>query len=163
MPRLKLNESTCSVARSLDLIGDRWSLLIIREAFFGTHRFGDFQKHLGVSRNVLTDRLARLVRAGVLEQQPLHRQTVRNGYRLGAAGRDLVPVLIALLQWGDRWLQSADSVPVRIVDRKSGREVAPVVVRSQSGRALAAHDMDWLPGPGAGHPSIAPLVAAYEL
>ena len=161
MPRLKSNTSMCSVARSLDLIGERWTLLIIREVFFGTRRFDDFQSHLGISRNVLADRLAKLVRAGILAQAPLHEQTLRNGYVLTEAGYDLVPTLVALLQWGDRWMQTPDTVPVRIVERKTGRPIAPVTVHSETGKPLALEDLGWLPGPGANHPSIAPLVKAY--
>ena len=161
MPRLKSNTSMCSVARSLELIGERWTLLIIREAFFGTRRFDDFQANLGISRNVLAERLAKLVRAGILVQTPLHEQTLRNGYALTQAGYDLVPALVALLQWGDRWMQTPETVPVYIVERKTGRAIAPVTVRSETGKPLALKDLGWLPGPGAHHPSIAPLVKAY--
>ena len=161
MPRLKSNTSMCSVARSLELLGERWTLLIVREAFFGTRRFDDFQAHLGISRNVLAERLAKLVHAGILAQVPLREQALRNGYVLTQAGYDLVPTLVALLQWGDRWMQTPDTVPVRIVDRKTGRPIAPVTVRSETGKPLALKDLGWLPGPGADHPSIAPLVRAY--
>ncbi len=161
MPRLKPNDSMCSVARSLELLGERWTLLIIREAFFGTRRFDDFHAHLGISRNVLAERLAKLVRAGILAQAPLHEQGLRNGYRLTPAGYDLVPTLVALLQWGDRWLQTPETVPVHIVERKTGRPVAPVTVRSETGKVLALKDLGWLPGPGASHPSVAALVRAY--
>lgn len=161
MPRLASNTSMCSVARSLELLGERWTLLIIREAFFGTRRFDDFQAHLGISRNVLAARLAKLVRAGILAHVPLHEHALRNGYVLTAAGYDLVPTLVSLLQWGDRWMHTPETVPVCIVERKTGRPIAPMIVRSETGKSLALEELGWLPGPGANHPSIAPLVKAY--
>ena len=87
---------------------------------------------------------------------------LRKVYRLTEKGHGLLPVLIALLQWGDRWLQSPDSIPMRVVDRATGRVITDMRPRSQSGEELALRDMDWIPGPGAAHPRIAPLVAAYE-
>jgi DNA-binding HxlR family transcriptional regulator len=162
MPRLKTNESMCSAARSLELLGDRWALLLIRELMFGTHRFDDFASHLGIARNVLSDRLSRLTAAGILVQQPLRDDALRQGYYLTEMGEGLLPVLVALMQWGDRWLQTPDTVPLRVIERASGAELAPIRLRSASGVDLTHRDLDWTPGPGAGHPSIAPLAAAYE-
>lgn len=162
MPRLKANDSMCSAARSLELLGDRWALLLIREVMFGTHRFDDFARHLGVARNVLAQKLARLVAAGVLVQQPLRNDALRQGYYLTDMGEGLLPVLVALLQWGDRWLQTPQTVPLRVIERGTGAELAPILLRSASGRVLQRRDLDWAPGPGAGHPSIVPLAAAYE-
>lgn len=162
MPRLKTNESMCSAARSLELLGDRWALLLIRELMFGTHRFDDFASHLGIARNVLADRLSRMTAAGILVQKPLRDDALRQGYYLTEMGEGLLPVLVSLLQWGDRWLQTPDTVPLRVVERVSGAELAPIRLRSASGAELTHRDLDWAPGPGAGHPSIAPLAAAYE-
>lgn len=162
MPRLKANESACSVAKSLELLGDRWVFLLIREVLFGTRRFDDFAAHLGIARNILANRLAKLVEAGVLIQVPLRDDARRQGYRLGEMGEDLIPALLALMQWGDRWLQNAASVPLRILERSTGREIAPLRTRSAAGKELKIRDLDWAPGPGANHPSIKPLLAAYE-
>lgn len=162
MPRRSVQKSVCSVARSLDLLGDRWALLLIREILFGTHRFDDFAAHLGIARNVLTNRLSKLVEAGIVIQTPLKAEGRRQGYRLTSVGEDLVPALIALMQWGDRWLQSPDTIPIRVIERSSGKEIAPVAIHSTAGKRLAVDDLDWAPGPGASDPEIAPLIAAYE-
>ena len=162
MPRQKPTASICSAARSLELLGDRWVLLLIREVLFGTRRFEDFAAHLGIARNVLSDRLAKLVKAGVLLQVPLRTDGRRQGYRLSEMGEDLIPVLVALMQWGDRWLQTPDTIPIRVIERSTGKELPRMRTRNAAGKELGFADLDWAPGPGASHPSIAPLIAAYE-
>jgi len=162
MPRLKPNTSMCSAARSLELLGDRWTLLLIREVMFGTRRFDDFAAHLGIARNVLAAKLSALVEAGILEQRPLRQDARRLGYHLTEMGEGLLPVLVALLQWGDRWLQTPDSIPLRVIERATGEELAPIRLRNAAGKELTRRELDWAPGPGAAHPSIAPLAAAYE-
>ena len=152
----------CSVARSLELLGDRWTLLLIREVAFGTRRFDDFAVHLGIARNVLSVKLSSLVEAGILEQRPLKQDAKRLGYHLTDMGQALLPVLVALAQWGDRWLQTPDSIPIRFTELGTGEELAPIRLRNAAGKELQMHELDWAPGPGAGHPSIVPLVAAYE-
>ncbi len=152
----------CSAARALDLLGDRWSLLLIREVAFGTRRFDDFAAHLGIARNVLSVKLVSLIEAGILEQRPLKQDAKRLGYHLTDMGKALLPVLVALVQWGDRWLQTPDSIPIRFTDRATGSELAPMRLRNSAGKEVAIRELDWAPGPGAGHPDIAPLVAAYE-
>lgn len=161
MPRRKSNTSMCSAARSLELLGDRWTLLLIREVAFGTRRFDDFAVHLGIARNVLSVKLASLVESGILVQRPL-KQAKRLGYHLTDMGQALLPVLVALVQWGDRWLQTPDSIPIRFIELGTGEELAPIQLRNAAGKELQMHALDWEPGPGAGHPSIVPLIAAYE-
>jgi len=163
MPRLKTNTSMCSAARSLELLGDRWTLLLIREVAFGTRRFDDFAAHLGIARNVLSVKLASLVNAGIFEQRPLKQDAKRLGYHLTDMGQALLPVLVALVQWGDSWLQTPDSVPIRFIERATGEELAPIRLRNAAGKELTMRELDWAPGPGADHASIAPLVAAYEV
>lgn len=162
MPRLKPNASICSVARSLDLLGDRWAFLLIREVLFGTHRFDDFAAHLGIARNVLTHRLAKLVEAGIFIQTPLRTDGRRMGYNLTPMGEGLVPALVALMQWGDQWLHTSETVPIKVIKRSSGKEVLPLRILDADGHALAVKDLDWAPGPGASHQAIASLVHAYE-
>ena len=99
-----ISNDVCSVARTLDLMGDRWSILVLREAFWGTRRFEVFQRHLGIARNILTDRLNKLVDAGILEKQQYTDRPPRFEYRLTPAGRELWPILITLMQWGDKHL-----------------------------------------------------------
>jgi DNA-binding HxlR family transcriptional regulator len=162
MPRLKPNDSFCSVAKAIDLLGERWMLLLIREVAFGTRRFDDFIANLGIARNVLTARLNRLVEAGVLEQAPLRSDGRRMGYRFTPMGEELLPMLIGFMQWGDRWLQTPESIPVRVLERATGKLLPRVSVRNAAGEVLGLRDVDWEPGPGASHPQVAALVAAYE-
>ncbi|MFL1377720.1 MULTISPECIES: winged helix-turn-helix transcriptional regulator [unclassified Nocardiopsis] len=101
MPDQEWTDPHCPVARTLDLLGDRWSLLIVRDAFDGVRRFSDFQRGLGIARNILIDRLRALIAVGVMEQHPNERGT-RNEYVLTDKGRDLFTVVVALRQWGER-------------------------------------------------------------
>lgn len=94
----------CSIARTLGVIGDRWTLLILRDAFRGVRRFEPLQRDLGIARNILTDRLTKLVDEGVLHRVPYQTRPLRFEYRLTDKGRDLSPALVALMRWGDRWL-----------------------------------------------------------
>jgi DNA-binding HxlR family transcriptional regulator len=116
LPRTYDNQ-VCSVARTLERIGERWTMLIIRDAFLGVRRFDDFQRELGIARNVLTDRLARLVDEGILERRPYSHNPPRHEYFLTEKGLDLWPVLIAMLGWGDRHLPQPEGPPVVIVHR----------------------------------------------
>jgi DNA-binding HxlR family transcriptional regulator len=145
---------TCSVARTLELVGERWTPLIIRDAFLGVRRFGDFAERLGIARNVLQDRLERLVQAGVLEKAPYQERPVRYEYRLTAMGRDLWPTIIALLKFGDRHLGDAGP-PLLIVHRDCGGEIDDRRICGRCGAALELEDVEAKPGPGAALPSAA--------
>jgi len=139
----------CSVAQALSEIGEWWTLLILREAFFGTKRFTDFQERLGIARNILTDRLNKLVNAGILTRNAVPGRGNPRLYRLTEKGRDILPAFIALMQWGDRWINNDDRAPVRILEAATGEEIALLRVRSRDGRPLAARYMRVVPGPGA--------------
>ncbi|NPC58498.1 winged helix-turn-helix transcriptional regulator [Caenimonas soli] len=110
MERKRLSGMNCNIARSLDEVGEWWSLLIVRQCMIGTTRFDEFQRNLGISRNVLTTRLDRLVSLGILERFQLQDRANTSGYRLTAKGRGLDPVLNALLEWGYRWV-APDGTP----------------------------------------------------
>jgi DNA-binding HxlR family transcriptional regulator len=138
----------CSVARSLEIVGEWWTLLIVREAFFGTQRFSDFETHLGIAKNVLTDRLNTLVDAGVMLRTPVPGRGNPVIYSLTDQGRDLLPVVVALTQWGDRWVNGGKA-PVRLLERKTGKEIAPMCVTNSEGARLGALDLVIVPGPGA--------------
>jgi DNA-binding HxlR family transcriptional regulator len=139
----------CSVANTLDLIGEGWTILILREAFFGSRRFEDFQKHLGIARNILTTRLHKLCDSGILERTPIKEGAKRHEYKLTPMGRDLYPIMIALTQWGDRWLQDSKGAPVKFIERATGEEIADVSILSKDGREIKARDLALIPGPGA--------------
>src|SRR5687768_7420595 len=113
MRRTSFEDMHCSVARTLDVVGEWWTMLIIRDAFRGVRRFEDFQRSLGIARNVLTARLQRLVDEGVIERRPYQDNPLRHEYRLTAKGLDLYPVLVSLMQWGDRWKAGRAGPPLR--------------------------------------------------
>jgi DNA-binding HxlR family transcriptional regulator len=137
----------CSIARALELIGERWSLLIIRDAFLGVRRFEDFQADLGVARNVLSSRLARLVDEGILEKRPYQQRPARHEYRLTEKGIGLWPVLISLVKWGDAYL--APEGPPRIIQhRDCGGQVNDHLTCDRCGKPLGARDVITRPGPG---------------
>jgi DNA-binding HxlR family transcriptional regulator len=125
----------------LKVIGDRWSLLILRNAFHGVRRFDAFQEQLSISTSVLSDRLARLVKEGVLARHPAPDDRRAMEYRLTEAGLDLYPVLIALNQWGDHWRPDPAGERLRLTVRKTGKPVRGAVVVSETGAPLCAHDV----------------------
>ena len=124
------DRSRCSVAGALAVIGEKWSLLVLREAFLGVRRFADFQRILGAPRAVLTDRLATLVAAGVLARVPYQAEGARqrHEYRLTDKGRDLYPTLVALMQWGDRYLADAGAPPLALEHADCGAAVRLALV-----------------------------------
>jgi DNA-binding HxlR family transcriptional regulator len=116
-------EAACSIARTLEVIGDRWTLLILRDAFRGVRRFDELQRDLGIARNILTDRLQKLVDHGVLSKTPYQSRPVRYEYRLTPKGRDLSPALVALMRWGDRWLSEDGRPPLVLTHKTCGEPV----------------------------------------
>ena len=139
----------CSVARALEVIGEWWTLLIIREAFMGTCRFSDFEKTLGIAKNVLSCRLSKLVAEGIMERRAVIGRGNPGDYTLTEQGRDLLPVIITLMQWGDKWIHGTGHAPIRVLDRESGREIPPLQVLSAEGNPLTLADLVIVPGPGA--------------
>jgi DNA-binding HxlR family transcriptional regulator len=138
-----LSKLNCSLARTLEVVGDWWTLLIVRDAFLGVRRFGDFQKSLGIAKNILAARLERLAANGILERGGSEKRPV---YQLTDRGRALLPAMVALMQWGDRWV-SANKPPVIVTDEK-GRRVGSVKLTSGGGD-VSAETVRFHPGPGA--------------
>ena len=121
----------CSIARTLSIVGDRWTLLVLRDCFLGARRFDQFSESLGVSPHLLSTRLAKLVEADVLERRPYQQKPVRYEYRLTEKGRDLYPVIAGLVRWGDRWLSGDEGPPVTLVHRACGHATTPTLVCSE--------------------------------
>jgi DNA-binding HxlR family transcriptional regulator len=136
----------CSIASTLEVVGDRWTLLIVRDVALGLHRFDDLLDNLGVASNVLTDRLSRLVADGILERVRYSERPPRFEYRLTKKGRELGVALLALMQWGDRHL--ADKPP-RIARRRSDRSPVSVRIVAKDGSIVPPGDLELVPGPGA--------------
>jgi DNA-binding HxlR family transcriptional regulator len=135
--RKSLADSPCPVARTLDVVGDRWALLIVRDAFDGMRRFGEFQESLGIARNILTDRLRLLVEAGVLDVAPASDGTAYQEYVLTPKGEALFPVIVTLRQWGEANLFGRGESHSRLIDRASGKPVPKLIVRDDGGGPMA--------------------------
>ncbi|WP_278799875.1 winged helix-turn-helix transcriptional regulator [Marinobacter nauticus] len=141
MARKRFDDSNCSVARALNEVGDWWSLLIVLHAMYGTRRFVDFQQQLGIAKNILCDRLAKLVDNEVLRKVDVGEHGSRFEYRLTEKGRDLFPVVVALRQWGDKWNPSPDGQPLDLRDRDNGQPIQPVTVQNTQGQPLSIRDV----------------------
>ena len=148
MQRKSFGAMECPVARSLERVGEWWSILILRDAIYGSTRFDQFQKGLAIAPNMLTRRLTALVDAGLLERRRYSEHPPRDEYLLTAAGRDFLPVLFAFGAWGGRHFGDADFS--RLIETGSGAEVEPVVVDRASGVALAEMDLRIQPPAGLG-------------
>jgi DNA-binding HxlR family transcriptional regulator len=143
----------CSVAQCLEVVGEWWSMLILRDVFLGVTRFDDIQERLGISRNILNHRLNHLVEAGVLERAMYSDRPARYDYRLTEKGRDLWPVLTAMRQWGDRYA-APDGPPVRVMHKACGQFADAVMVCSACGEKLQSTGLRTVPGPGAVEPLV---------
>ncbi|MDF1846391.1 MAG: helix-turn-helix domain-containing protein [Parvibaculaceae bacterium] len=134
----------CSIKKSMDIIGDRWSVLILREMFLGTNRFADFQRNLGIAKNILSARLQKLEEHRIIEKRPINAETSWNEYLPTEAGEDLLTVLCALIQWGDRWLQDDKAPPMLVVDRQSRKPIDGLMVTRKK-RPLKREDIRFWP------------------
>jgi DNA-binding HxlR family transcriptional regulator len=130
----------CPIAQTLGVVGERWTLLVLREAFFRTRRFDDFQRSLGIARNILADRLVTLVDAGVLERRLYQDRPRRYEYRLTEKGMDLWPVLVALQAWGEKHAE-ASAPPIELVHTGCGHATSPVLACSHCGEPLGPRDI----------------------
>jgi len=145
-------DDACSIARTLEVIGDRWTLLILRDAFRGVRRFEDLHRDLGIARNILTDRLQKLVDHGVLERRPYHVRPVRYEYRLTARGFDLSPALVALMRWGDRYLCQDSGPPIVLTHAACGSPLDQTFVCWACDETVAPAAIRSRPGPGTVEP-----------
>jgi DNA-binding HxlR family transcriptional regulator len=137
----------CSIARALELVGERWTLLIVRDAFLGLSRFEEFQESLGIARNVLADRLNRLVEAGILARVRYSERPERFEYRLTAKGRELDVALAGLRQWGDKHLSEK---PPRVLRRRADRKPVVAALVPRGSAVVRAGEVELVPGPGLG-------------
>ncbi len=136
----KTYDIDCSVARTLEHIGERWTFMVLRDAFYGVRRFDDFQASLGVARNILAKRLSKLVDAGIMRKEPYQEHPPRYEYRLTEKGRDLVPILTSLLAWGDKW-ETEDEPPVRLIHTTCGSMMHSQSVCSECGGEINAFNL----------------------
>ncbi len=140
MAKVDLSAMPCSIARSLDVIGEGWTILVLRDVFRGIRRFDELQRDLGIATNVLTARLKRLTDEGLLERRRYEQRPPRYEYHLTAKGRDLYPVLIALIRWGDKYLAGPSGPPLVLIHEACGKPTVPILVCPECGETV---------GPGA--------------
>jgi DNA-binding HxlR family transcriptional regulator len=148
MRRTSFAKWPCPIAQTVDLLGDWWTPLVLREAFYGIKRFDEFQSALGIARNTLTERLNRLVTEGLMEKVPYHHEPVRHEYLLTDKGKDFFPVLAAIAAWGDRWIYEDGATPITMHHKSCGHDVRAEVVCSDCGEPLESPDVRFKMGPG---------------
>jgi DNA-binding HxlR family transcriptional regulator len=154
MGRKRFTNTNCGVGQALEAVGDWWSLMIVRDAFLGMRRFGDFAKSLGIAKNILTTRLDHLVEHGIFEKVDVGSEGPHFEYHLTKKGDALLSVLTALREWSDEWVFGRGHEPILILDRRTGKRVPKMRVRSSDGRPLSRRDLHAVPGPGASKETI---------
>ena len=148
MKRTPFADWPCSIARAVDILGDWWTPLVLRESFYGVRRFEDFQKTLGIGRNILTQRLNRLVDEGLLVRRPYQDKPLRNEYVLTDKGRDFFPVLMAMVHWGDKWLSGEAGPPITLRHTTCDHDIHAEVVCSHCQEPLQLANTRAVLGPG---------------
>jgi DNA-binding HxlR family transcriptional regulator len=136
MRRTRFDDWDCSIARTVDILGDWWTPMVLRSAFLGARRFEQFQEGLGIPRNVLTERLGRMVDEGIMERRLYQDRPARYEYRLTEKGIGLYPVIVTMMEWGNQWLDWETDPPVDLVDRDTGEVLEPVLVDRRTGEEL---------------------------
>ena len=149
MARRRFADMNCGIGQALEVLGDWWTLLIVRDAFFGVRRFGDFEQSLGIAKNILSARLQHLVDHGILDRVDVGSEGQRFEYRLTEKGEALLPVLTSLREWSDDWVFGRGHEPIVVKERATGRRVPRLRVTSAEGRALGRRDLRMEAGPGA--------------
>lgn len=137
----EIGEQPCSIARALSIVGDRWTLLVLRNAFMGMRRFDDFQQQLGVIRHVLADRLKRLVEHEILEKRPYIERQQRFEYCLTEKGLELYPVLMSMVTWADKWMDDGTGKPMQLMHKQCGKVFTAITVCSECGEPLHARQV----------------------
>ena len=149
MTRTSLKDINCSLAQTAEIVGDKWSLLIVRDVFFGSKSFSKFLNNLGIARNVLSERLDKLVKNGVLEKRQPKPGVERFTYHFTPAGEELVPVIVAMMQWGDKWVVGDQAKSLKLIDNNSGTSIQEIKLLSENGAVVEPEDIGFTPGPGA--------------
>lgn len=148
MRRENFKHLECSLARCLDMIGEWWTLLIIRDLFYGINTFDLLCCDLGIARNILANRLKKLADRGLIEKRPEEKGSRRQNYHLTSKGKDLFPIIMALVAWGDRW-EAPDGPPILFKHQPDGHPARPLVICAECGEPLKAKDIHPQKGPGA--------------
>lgn len=146
--RVDTSDWPCTIARSAAVLGDHWNLLLVRQACLSTRRFDDFQRELGIGRNILTRRLNQLVDEGIMQRVEYQSHPPRSEYRLTQQGREVYPILAAMAAWGDRWLSGPDGTPLVLHHTACDHDMHAVVVCSECDKPIDVREIRAQPGPG---------------
>lgn len=141
MGRKRFDEMSCAIAQTLNQVGDWWTLLIVRDAMKGARRFSDFHESTGIAKNILTDRLKKLVDNGIMCREEVGVRGQRQEYVLTERGEALFPILMAMQQWGDKWVYGDTEAPVELFDVRTGEQLAPIQVANESGEEVTHRDL----------------------
>ena len=141
MGRKRFDEMSCAIAQTLNQVGDWWTLLIVRDAMKGARRFSDFHESTGIAKNILTDRLKKLVDNGIMCREEVGVRGQRQEYVLTERGEALFPILMAMQQWGDKWVYGDAEAPVELFDVRTGEQLAPIQVANESGEEVPHRDL----------------------
>lgn len=141
MGRKRFDEMSCAIAQTLNQVGDWWTLLIVRDAMKGARRFSDFHESTGIAKNILTDRLNKLVDNGIMAREEVGVRGQRQEYVLTERGEALFPILMAMQQWGDKWVYGGEEAPVELYDTRTGDPLAPIQVANQRGEEVTHRDV----------------------
>ncbi len=144
----EIGDQPCSVARTLSVLGDRWTMLILRNAFMGIRRFDEFQRSLGVTRHVLSERLKRLVEYGILTKVPYVERQERFEYQLTDKGLDLYPIILTMVQWADKWMDMGLGKPIEFTHKTCGHKFSSKVVCSECNEPIDVKEVKVAAGPG---------------
>jgi DNA-binding HxlR family transcriptional regulator len=141
MGRKRFDEMSCAIAQTLNQVGDWWTLLIVRDAMKGARRFSDFHESTGIAKNILTDRLNKLVDNGIMCREEVGVRGQRQEYVLTERGEALFPILMDMQQWGDKWVYGDSEAPVELFDVRTGEQLAPIQVANESGEEVTHRDL----------------------
>jgi DNA-binding HxlR family transcriptional regulator len=141
MGRKRFDEMSCAIAQTLNQVGDWWTLLIVRDAMKGARRFSDFHDSTGIAKNILTDRLNKLVQNGIMMREEVGVRGQRQEYVLTERGEALFPILMAMQQWGDKWIYGETELPLELFDVRTGEQLAPISVANESGEEVTHRDV----------------------
>jgi DNA-binding HxlR family transcriptional regulator len=147
----EINTIECSIARALSVVGDRWTMMIVRDVFLGIRRFDAMQQDLGLTPHRLSHRLSKLVRAGILARVEYEKRPRRFGYRLTEKGIDLFPLIVVLNTWGDRWMAGRAGAPIELVHRNCGHAIEPALTCPGCNEKILPREMSLRPGPALKH------------
>lgn len=134
--RTTFEDTACSIAQTLNIIGEWWTPLILRDLFYNIRRFSLLKEHLGISKKILTNRLETLVKHEIVRKKQYQNNPPRQEYELTEKGKDLFPVIVSLMKWGDNWIYDGEYVPIKLLDSKSMKKISPVLIDENSGKKI---------------------------